>query len=114
MTMSKREEFIELLKGMKGTNVTYKQIAARLNIKVNTLYTWIQKGNIGEKKAAYLIKQIERAFPEEYVYVVVTNGAREVENELREALQAGQGVCDSSLSPKLLNIPPIHKEKNNG
>jgi DNA-binding CsgD family transcriptional regulator len=39
--MSKREEFIELIKGLKDTNVTYKQIAAKLNIKVNTLYTWI-------------------------------------------------------------------------
>jgi predicted transcriptional regulator len=84
--MSKREEFIELLKGMKETNVTYKQIAARLNIKVNTLYTWIQKGNIGEKRAAYLMRQIERAFPDEYIYVVIINGAREVEKELREAL----------------------------
>jgi excisionase family DNA binding protein len=41
---------------MKETNITYKQIAAKLNIKVNTLYTWIQKGNIGEKRAAYLMK----------------------------------------------------------
>ena len=84
--MSKREEFIELLKGLKETNVTYKQIAARLNIKVNTLYTWIQKGNIGEKRAAYLIREIERAVPDEYVYIVMCNGAREVEKELREAL----------------------------
>ena len=114
MTMSKREEFIELLKGMKGTNVTYKQIAARLNIKVNTLYTWIQKGNIGEKKAAYLIKQIERTFPDEYVYVMIANALHEIENELREEMQAGNGDFAPSLSPKLLNIPPIHKEKDNG
>jgi transposase-like protein len=39
--MSKKEEAIALLKEMKNTNVTYKQIAAKLNIKVNTLYTWI-------------------------------------------------------------------------
>ena len=84
--MSKREEFIELLKGVKGTNITYKQIADRLNIKVNTLYTWIQKGNISEAKAAYLTKQIERAFPDEFIYVTILNGAREVEKELREAL----------------------------
>ena len=89
--MNKREEFVELLKGMKETNVTYKQIAEKLNIKVNTLYTWIQKGNIGEKRAAYLMKQIERAFPDEYIYVVICNGYREVQKELREALQAGNG-----------------------
>ena len=84
--MNKREEFIELLKGMKETNVTYKQIAEKLNIKVNTLYTWIQKGNIGEKKAAYLMKQIERAFPEEYFYVMIANALHEIENELREEM----------------------------
>ena len=69
---------------MKETNVTYKEIAAKLNIKVNTLYTWIQKGNIGEKRAAYLMKQIERTFPDEYVYVMIANALREIENELRE------------------------------
>ena len=84
--MSKREEFIELLKGLKGTNITYKQIADRLNIKVNTLYTWIQKGNISEAKAAYLTKQIERAFPDEFIYVTILNGAREVENQVRAAM----------------------------
>ena len=90
--MSKREEFIELLKGLKGTNITYKQIADRLNIKVNTLYTWIQKGNISEAKAAYLTKQIERAFPDEFVYVTILNGAREVENQVRAAMQAGYDI----------------------
>ena len=91
--MNKREEFIELLKGMKETNITYKQIAERLNIKVNTLYTWIQKGNISENKAAYLIKRIERAFPEEYFFVVVINSAREVEKEIREAREAGNTLA---------------------
>ena len=105
--MSKREEFIQLLKGMKETNITYKQIAAKLNIKVNTLYTWIQKGNIGEKRAAYLIKQIERTFPDEYVYVMIANALHEIENELREEMQAGNGDFAPSLSPKLLNHPPI-------
>lgn len=105
--MSKREEFIQLLKGMKETNITYKQIAAKLNIKVNTLYTWIQKGNIGEKRAAYLMKQIERTFPDEYVYVMIANALHEIENELREEMQAGNGDFAPSLSPKLLNHPPI-------
>ena len=105
--MSKREEFIQLLKGMKETNITYKQIAAKLNIKVNTLYTWIQKGNIGEKRAAYLMKQIERTFPDEYVYVMIANALHEIENELRDEMQAGNGDFAPSLSPKLLNHPPI-------
>ena len=105
--MSKKEEFIQLLKGMKETNITYKQIAAKLNIKVNTLYTWIQKGNIGEKRAAYLMKQIERTFPDEYIYITITNALHEIENELREEMQAGNGDFAPSLSPKLLNHPPI-------
>ena len=105
--MSKREEFIQLLKGMKETNITYKQIAAKLNIKVNTLYTWIQKGNIGEKRAAYLMKQIERTFPDEYVYVTIASALHEIESELREEMQAGNGDFAPSLSPKLLNHPPI-------
>ena len=99
--MSKREEFIQLLKGMKETNITYKQIAAKLNIKVNTLYTWIQKGNIGEKRAAYLMKQIERTFPDEYIYVTITNALREIENELREEMQAGDGDFTPSLSQEV-------------
>ena len=81
--MSKKTEFIEIMKEMKNTNVTYKQIANELNIKVNSLYTWIQKGNIGEKRAAYLLRQIERAFPDEFIYATITNGLREVERELR-------------------------------
>ena len=64
--MTKREELIGMLKEMKGTNVTYKQIAEKLNIKVNTLYTWIQRGNISEKKAAYILKLMARHFPEEH------------------------------------------------
>ena len=99
--MSKREEFIELIKGLKDTNVTYKQIAAKLNIKVNTLYTWIQKGNIGEKRAAYLMKQIERTFPDEYVYVMIANALHEIENELREEMQAGDGDFTPSLSQEV-------------
>lgn len=91
--MEKRNELIALLKEIKHTGVTYKQIAEKLNLKVNTLYTWIQKGNIGEQKAAYILKQIERHFPEEYIYTVVSVGLREVENEIREALERGNDVC---------------------
>ena len=39
--MNQREDFVGILKEMKNTNLTYKQIAERLNVKVNTLYTWI-------------------------------------------------------------------------
>lgn len=68
--MTKKEELIALLNEIRETNLTYKQIAERLNIKVNTLYTWIYKGNLSEKKSAYILKQIEHHFPEEYDYTM--------------------------------------------
>ena len=83
---SKKEQLLYVLRGMKYTNVTYKEIAKKLKISVNSLYTWIQKGNIGEKRAAYLMKQIERTFPDEYVYVMIANALHEIENELREEM----------------------------
>ena len=91
--MNKREEFIGTLKEMKNTNLTYKKIAERLNVKTNTLYTWIQKGNVSEKKAAYLMKQLERCFPEEYVYAAIMSGLHEVEKEIREARAAGNALA---------------------
>jgi DNA invertase Pin-like site-specific DNA recombinase len=54
--MNKRDFFIALLKEMKNTNITYKRLAEKLNINVHSLYTWIQKGNISEKRAAYLLR----------------------------------------------------------
>ena len=68
--MTKKEELIALLNEIRETNLTYKQIAERLNIKVNTLYTWIYKSNLSEKKSAYILKQIEHHFPEEYDYTM--------------------------------------------
>lgn len=88
-----KEDFIGMLKEMKNTNVTYKQIAEKLNIKVNTLYTWIQKGNISDKKAAYLMKQVERHFPDEYIYAAIMSGLHEVEKELREEKEAGNTLA---------------------
>ena len=84
-----KEDFIVMLKEIKNTNVTYKQIAEKLNVKVNTLYTWIQKGNISDKKAEYLMKQVEKHFPEEYIYAVIKSSFYEVENELREEKESG-------------------------
>ena len=81
--MEKREELIALLTEFKHTNVTYEQLAEKLGMKVNTLYTWMQKGNVSEKKAAYVMSQIERHFPDEYCYLVVSMAYREVESELR-------------------------------
>ena len=83
--MEKRDDLIALLKEFKHTNVTYKQLAEKLGIKVNTLYTWMQKGNISEKRAEFVLSQIQRHFPDEHCYIMIMNGAREVENQVRAA-----------------------------
>lgn len=92
MTMNKREFFIALLKEMKNTNITYKRLAERLHINVNSLYTWIQKGNISEKKATYLLGQIKNHFFDEYIYCQMMIEIRKDENEILGDLQAGDAV----------------------
>ena len=32
------------------------------------------------------MKQIERTFPDEYIYITITNALHEIENELREEM----------------------------
>lgn len=93
MTMEKRDDLIGVLKEMKNTNVTYKQIADKLNIKVNTLYTWIHTGNISEKKAAYVLKQIERHFPDEYIYAIIAYSIHATNEEIRAAREAGNTLA---------------------
>ena len=80
--MNKRDFFIALLKEMKNTNITYKRLAEKLNINVNSLYTWIQKGNISEKKAAYLLRQIKNYFFDEYIYCQLMIELCKGENEI--------------------------------
>lgn len=67
---SKIDNFINILKEMKNTDLTYKQIAETLHIKINTLYTWVEKKNIAEKRAIYLTEQLKRLYPEQYAYAL--------------------------------------------
>ena len=67
---SKIDNFINILKEMKNTDLTYKQIAETLHIKINTLYTWVEKKNIAEKRAIYLTKQLKDLYPEQYAYAL--------------------------------------------
>lgn len=67
---SKIDNFINILKEMKCTDLTYKQIAETLHIKINTLYTWIEKKNIAEKRAIYLTEQLKSFYPEQYAYAL--------------------------------------------
>ena len=66
----KIDNFINILKEMKYTGLTYKQIAEALHVKVNTLYTWIEKKNIAEKRAIYLTEQLENLYPEQYAFAL--------------------------------------------
>ena len=91
--MSKKEELIELLKALKQTNLTYKQIAKKLNININSLYTWINQGNISEKKSAYLIKQIQHHFPDEYFYLLVNYYTPAIEKEIQMARESGNTLA---------------------
>jgi transposase len=67
---SKVDNFINILKEIKYTGLTYKQIAEVLHIKINTLYTWTQKKNIAEKRAIYLTEQLKSIYPEQYAYAL--------------------------------------------
>lgn len=64
------DNFIDLLKKIRSTGLTYKQMAEALQIKMNTLYTWLYKKNIDEKRAIYLTHQIKKIYPEQYNYVL--------------------------------------------
>ena len=53
--MSKQEEALELLQALRGANISYKVFAQITGINLNSLYTWVEKKKIPEKKAEYII-----------------------------------------------------------
>ena len=90
---SKKEQLLYVLRGMKYTNVTYKEIAKKLKISVNSLYTWMQKENISEKRAAYLWDALQHHFLDEVYYVIMIVGSEEIKKEIREAREAGNPLA---------------------
>ena len=87
--ISKKEQLLYVLRRMKYTNVTYKEIAKKLNISVNSLYTWMQKENISEKRASYLWNALQRHFADEVYYVIISISSEEMEKEIRDAGEPG-------------------------
>ena len=99
--MTKQEEALELLQALRGANISYKTFAQISGINVNSLYAWIERKNLTEKKAEYIINAVKHYFSEEYEIITINK-------RHREALLRGDDYFCFSLSPKSQNYP--HKE----
>lgn len=64
--MTKQEEAVGLLRALRGANVTYKAFAQTAGIKLDSLYTWIQRQNMTDEKAEYIINAVKHYYPVEY------------------------------------------------
>ena len=80
--MTKQQEAFELLNALRGANVSYKAFAEITGINLNSLYTWVQKKKMPEKKAEYIINAVKYYFPEQYEIIMMNK-------KIREALQRG-------------------------
>lgn len=80
--MSKQQEALELLKALQGANVSYKAFAQITGINLNSLYSWIQRKKMPEKKAEYVINAVKYYFPEQYEIITMNR-------KIREALERG-------------------------
>ena len=70
-TMTKQELAIELLKALKGAGISYKDFANACNIKVKSLYSWIQNKNLSDERADYIINAVQHYFPDEYQIIMM-------------------------------------------
>ena len=75
--MSKQQEAFELLNALRGANVSYKAFAEITGINLNSLYAWIQRKKMTEKKAEYIINAVKYYFPEEYEIITINKRIRE-------------------------------------
>ena len=80
--MNKQEEALELLQALKGANVSYKAFAQIAGINLNSLYAWVQRKKMPEKKAEYIINAAKYYFPEQYEIITINK-------RIREALERG-------------------------
>ena len=88
--MTKQSEALELLQALRGANISYKTFAQISGINVNSLYAWIERKNLTEKKAEYIINAVKHYFPEEYEIITINK-------KHREALLRGDDYFDYSL-----------------
>ena len=80
--MNKQQEALELLQALKGANVSYKAFAQIAGINLNSLYAWVQRKKMPEKKAEYIINAAKYYFPEQYEIITINK-------RIREALERG-------------------------
>ena len=80
--MNKQQEAFELLNALRGANVSYKAFAQIAGINLNSLYAWVQRKKITEKKAEYIINAVKYYFPEQYEIITINK-------RIREALERG-------------------------
>lgn len=80
--MTKQQEALELLKALQGANISYKAFAQIAGINLNSLYSWIQRKKMPEKKAEYVINAVKYYFPEQYEIITMNR-------KIREALERG-------------------------
>lgn len=96
--MSKQADALELLKALKGANISYKAFAQAAGINVNSLYSWVQHKRMSDEKVEYIIHAAQFYFPE--VYEIIT-----INKRLREALERGDTDLELSVSPLSQNPP---------
>ena len=80
--MNKQQEAFELLNALRGANVSYKAFAEITGINLNSLYAWVQRKKMTEKKAEYIINAVKYYFPEQYEIISINK-------RIREALERG-------------------------
>ena len=80
--MTKQQEAFELLNALRGANVSYKAFAEITGINLNSLYAWVQRKKMTEKKAEYIINAAKYYFPEQYEIITINK-------KIREALERG-------------------------
>ena len=75
--MNKQQEAFELLNALRGANVSYKAFAEITGINLNSLYAWVQRKKMPEKKAEYIINAVKYYFPEQYEIITINKRTRE-------------------------------------
>ena len=80
--MNKQQEAFELMNALRGANVSYKAFAEITGINLNSLYAWVQRKKMTEKKAEYIINAVKYYFPEQYEIITINK-------RIREALERG-------------------------
>jgi len=67
---------------LRGANISYKTFAEITGINLNSLYAWVQRKKMPEKKSEYIINAAKYYFPEQYEIITINK-------RIREALERG-------------------------